>query len=560
MMSTSVELARAIVATLHAHGVRDVVYSPGSRCAPFAYALAQFEQAGLLRVHVRIDERGAGFFAVGLSRAGSFHDGRVEVSLPRPVALIGTSGGAIAEYHAAVAEASHSSLPLIVVSADRPFEMQGVGASQTTRQVGIFADHVRDSWSIPAGITADHHVSAIVGRAVARACGAPNGRPGPVHMNVALRDPLTPDSWPLPDLPALSFGPKVHRSLPVELPWESVVDPSLRTVIIAGDDAAPEACEWAECAQIPLLAEPTSGVTHSSAWIPFQQAFLQSGVGLSAEIEQVIVTGRPTLSRPVSALLAREDVRIIVVSEHEEWPDVAGRADEVVAALGLARAPHSDADWLPAWRRLADAASIRVADLLREDAGTLTLPQIARQVWSQPVSTLVLGASNTVRAFDVAVDQPAPGFVVANRGLAGIDGTIATAYGLARASGSPVRAVMGDLTFFHDVSSLAVTAPETHPDVHIIVVDDEGGGIFASLEHGREQFTSLYPRWFDTRQEVSVSDLAAAYGAQYCEVNSENALAQELARPIHGVRVCHIRIPRPTAVLEGVKACVLDTQ
>lgn len=654
--SSSISVARTLLRALRAQGVRDVVYCPGSRSAPLAYALAEAEAAGELRCHVRLDERAAAFVAVGLSRAGAlaeFSEGAEFTTnavlgsntapgldtvpgsnaaprsntAPRPVALMCTSGGAVAEFHAGVAEASHSFLPLIVVSADRPFEMRDVGASQTTTQVGIFGAHVRASWDVPAGIGAYGRLEALVARACAAAQGSPSGRPGPVHLNVGFRDPLVPESLRLgstePDAslrpsapPALSpigsaslsvpaaltstadgtAGPQVLRAALVPLPWEQAVNPDLRTVIIAGDGADRQAASWAEMAGVPLLAEPSSNVTDSAAWVPHQQTLLtaldatlpdDSGSAEAssiASIEQVVVTGRPTLSRPVSALLARTDVRIIVVHPWEEWPDVAGQADVVCAALGAPQGPHADTAWLSSWRR----ASARVGQRLDErsaaqgaaafpdgahamstpaantqpgsaqrSGAALSLLAVAETVWGSEDSTLLLGASNSVRAVDLVARGRGRTRVCANRGLAGIDGTIATALGMAWGSGEPVRVMLGDLAFFHDVSALSIAPGEPIPDVQIIVVDDQGGGIFASLEHGRPEYAQVFERWFGTPQQVSVQDLACAYGAAYRKVDNMADLRRMCRVRPSGIEVVHVRIQAPREELRWVKDCLV---
>lgn len=646
--SSSISVARTLLRALRAQGVRDVVYCPGSRSAPLAYALAEAEAAGELRCHVRLDERAAAFVAVGLSRAGALAEfsERAEFTTntvpgssaaPRPVALMCTSGGAVAEFHAGVAEASHSFLPLIVVSADRPFEMRDVGASQTTTQVGIFGAHVRATWDVPAGIGADGRLEALVARACAAAQGCPSGRPGPVHLNVGFRDPLVPESLrlgstepdaslrpstppPLPpsDPASLSVpptfasrangavGPQVLRAALVPLPWEQAVNPHLRTVIIAGDGADRQAASWAEIAGVPLLAEPSSNVTDSAAWVPHQQTLLAALNAMSpndsgsaeassiASIEQVVVTGKPTLSRPVSALLARTDVRIIVVHPWEEWPDVAGQADVVCAALGAPQGPHADTAWLPSWRRASarvgqrldersaaqgaaafpdgahamstPAANTQPGSAQRDNAqagntqagdAALSLLAVAEAVWGSEDSTLLLGASNSVRAVDLVARGRGRTRVCANRGLAGIDGTIATALGMAWGSGEPVRVMLGDLAFFHDVSALSIAPGEPIPDVQIIVVDDQGGGIFASLEHGRPEYAQVFERWFGTPQQVSVQDLARAYGAAYRQVDNMADLRRMCRVPPSGIEVVHVRIQAPREELRWVKDCVV---
>lgn len=548
---SSIEMARTLLAGLISCGVRDVVYSPGSRSAPFAYALAEAEQAGLLRVHIRLDERNAAFVALGLSRSQMLCTEGNTATRPTPVAIIGTSGGAIAEYHAGIAEASHSELPLIILSADRPFEMRGVGASQTTDQADIFGPHCRETWDIPAGQEPDHKITALVSRAVACALGTLGTRPGPVQINVGLRDPLAPTQWPLPPRTHQDTPPVVMPSRPLPTPWEEVVDPTLKTVILAGDGAPLEAGIWAMEAQIPLLAEPSTNLSGCQAWIPCQQAFLQAASPLQKDIKQVIVAGRPTLSRPVSALLARCDIRIIVLEKHHEWVDVAGQADVIVPTLGMPCTAHSDAQWLPRWKEAATRVAQGLSKLLEGE--TPTLLSVADAAWRAQAGCLVLGASNTIRACDLIAHSPAASPVVSNRGLAGIDGTIATALGIAWGTQQPVRALMGDLTFFHDASSLSLTEGEPRPDLQIIVCDDSGGGIFDSLEYSADHLTPLYDRWFATTQQASIRDLARAYNAEYHRVEYMDDLHAILKRPIRGIQVLHIPVPRPTAQLAAAK-------
>ncbi|MDN6793967.1 MAG: 2-succinyl-5-enolpyruvyl-6-hydroxy-3-cyclohexene-1-carboxylate synthase [Propionibacterium sp.] len=619
-------LAEGLVSALVASGVHDVVYCPGSRSAPLAYALADAERRGEVRVHVRLDERGAAFVAVGLSRAGMLGtgvptlqdcggrgsrpdtplmDGRVpprshsggQDNLPdegdaascagvagraaavtlagaRAVAVVTTSGGAVAELHAGVAEACHSGLPLIVVSADRPFELRGVGASQTTTQPGIFGPHVRATWDVPAGTLSDRRLTALVTRVVATAIGAPTGEPGPVHLNVGFRDPLVPDpatrrsgltpisgvaggaeavcSAPASRLAAGTSGVGV-RPFPLQpVAWEEVIDPGLRTVVVAGDGADPRAGEWARLADIPLLAEPSSGVTTSPAWVPHQQALLAPGAPGDG-IEQVVLTGRPTLSRPVSALMAREGVRLVVHSPSPSWTDPAGHADVVVGALLDPVAPHEDHAWRQSWRRVGARVGERVRAELQSE-GELTQASVAATVWEAPPGVLLLGASTPIRAVDLVAGAPGRADVVSNRGLAGIDGTIATARGLAWGSGQAVRALMGDLTFFHDASSLAATEGAEMVDVQVLVVDDHGGAIFAGLEHGRPEYAGDYPRWFATPQVASVEDLARAYGVAYQEVDTQVQLEALLAEPIRGLSVVHIRVWRDPRALARLAA------
>lgn len=549
---SSFEIARCIVGALVASGVRDVVYSPGSRCAPLAYALEEAQKSGDVRIYIRIDERSAGFVAVGLSRAGIIADPRGE---PRPVALVATSGSAIAQYHPAIAEASHSGLPLIVISADRPFEMRGVGATQTTTQPGIFAAHTRKVWDIPADQSPDQRTASLVGRAVCCARGLLNSSPGPVQINVGLRDPLIPTSWPTSERPHWSV-PVIERRHITPTLWEEVVDIDMRTVLIAGDGCPTDAAQWAEAAQIPVLAEPTSGMQRCSTWIPNQQALLQSDSLLLPNIEQVIVAGRPTLSRPVSALLARSDLRIIVVGDSPEWVDVAGQATVVVPHLSTATNPHSDTQWLSQWRQASERTQDQLASL--RDTDELTMISAMNAIWNTTSACLVLGASNTIRSADLIAHVAPLGCIVSNRGLAGIDGTISTALGLSWGLGQPVRAVMGDLTFFHDASALALTLGSAIPDVQLIIFDDNGGGIFDTLEYSQPHVKSSFEQWFGTPQNVSIEDLAQAYHTTYSAVETLDDLRKYLNQPFSGLSILHLRIPRPTQQLNQAKNAFIE--
>lgn len=555
----SILAARAVVGSLIGAGVGHVVYCPGSRDAPFAYALAGL--GGLVGTTVAIDERSAGFYCVGLARAGVL------------AAVITTSGTAVTELHPAVAEASHARLPLVVVSADRPFELRGVGASQTTDQVGLFASHVRGTWDVPAGAEDAGRLAGLVARAAAAARGAPTGAPGPVHINVGLRDPLVPAGAggrcagaPAPG----ERAPLVAASAPRATPWEEAVPAPTRGVVIAGDGADPGAVEWARRAGMPLFAEPSSGVhaaARPGAVLAHQQAALTSE--LAGRIETVVLTGRPTLSRPVNALLARPDVRLVVVDAHPQWSDPAANADAVVAALappaagGGAAQPGTAGgtggiwappDWLSQWEQQDRAARAAVNALVARCAaqgGPPTMFEVARAVEEASDGPLVLGASNPVRAVDLVCADLAGRRIHSNRGLAGIDGTIATAAGVARglgaASGAPAPrtvVLLGDLAFFHDASSLALAAAEGAP-LDIVVADDHGGGIFATLEHGRREHADLYDRWFGAGQSTDIAALAAAYGARYLRLDADGLRgALREGADGGGVRVLHVPISR----------------
>ena len=525
----SVDTASAILESLDALGVTHVLYCPGSRSAPFAYAL----EAGSFGGDARpiLDERGAGFTAVGLARTGA---------LP---AIVVTSGTAVAELAPAVLEASHARLPLLVLSADRPGELRGVGASQATDQAGFFGTHVRASIDLEPQEASPSLVGHLA-RAVAAACGAPSGTPGPVQINVAFRDPLTPvrlasDSGDEAVAPFVPRPTRVMGAHAVPARWEDVVGPADAGLIVAGEGASSRAREWSEASGFPLLAEPASGAWCGGGVTPFEQSLVSSPLG--REVDAVVVTGRPTLSRPIQALLARPDVRVVVVDAHAPWVDISGNASVVVADLEPAREliRAAQAEWAARVREAARDAGERIESLLASGSGR-TMLDLARSVAASTSGPLVLGASNPVRAFDLAVPALEGRVVHSNRGQAGIDGTIATAVGICLGSGyagetsapvgTRVTAVMGDLTACHDASSLALAA-SVGAHLDIIVADDQGGGIFATLEHGRAAGDEAYDRWFGLAQSVDYEALAAAYGVAFARADAPRELESLLARP-----------------------------
>ena len=553
----SVDTARAILSALDDLGLTHVLYCPGSRSAPFAYAL----ESGAFGGHAMpvLDERGAGSAAVGLARTGA---------LP---AVIVTSGTAVAELTPAVLEASHARLPLFVISADRPGELRGVGASQATFQSGLFGVHARAC----VDLEPQEPSRALVGqlsRAVAAACGAPTGTPGPVQINIAFRDPLTPQSrasgaaGDSQDEAMASFVPRPTRVQPTNAAperWEDVVGAARAGLIVAGEGASPLAAQWSRASGFPLLAEPASGAWAGGGVTPYEQAIVSSP--LAGEVDTVVVTGRPTLSRPIHALLARPDVRVVVVDAHAPWVDISGNASVVVPALAAPLRPTCGGEWAARVRAAADEAGLRIDALLAAGSGRAML-SLARAVASATRGPLVLGASNPVRAFDLAVESLAGRPVFSNRGQAGIDGTIATAVGIAaglgsariatpdrageprddargRAQASRVTAVMGDLTLCHDASSLALAAA-TGAELDIIVADDEGGGIFATLEHGNAATPEAYDRWFGVAQHVNYEALAAAYGVGFARAATPSELASVLADPPAGPRLIHAPVER----------------
>ncbi len=527
--------ARQVITALVGAGVRDVVIAPGSRSAPLAYALHAAQGAGLLQAVVRADERSAGFVALGIARH-------------RPAAVVTTSGTAVANLHPAVLEASHSMLPLIVISADRPHELRGVGANQTTDQARLFGNAVRWQGEIPAArtpATAGAGVSQAVLRAVSAATGARTDNPGPVHLNVAFAPPLTPaDAWEPPRVSAHGVIPKA----PTREAMPTLLRRGPRTIIVAGDDAGPAAATFADAAGWPVLAEPTSGLRGHRHAVAAPQVLAEL---LGGQVQRVVVFGRPTLSRQVTALLSRDEVEMVVIARGPQWVDVAGTADLVTDAVVVLDDPEpEERDWLQTWTQASEQARRALDEAFAGQS--LCGPVVANRVLGAHAAAMpvLLGASMAVRDADLAAGcgehfTSAP--VLANRGLSGIDGTISTASGIALATGGPVRAIMGDLTFQHDVGGLAVGPLEKAVDLQVIVLNDDGGSIFATLEHGQSEYAEVYPRMFQTPQGIAIAELASGFGARYRALEDAQDLHEALQTPPRGREVLEVRLDSDTA-------------
>ncbi|GGG55082.1 2-succinyl-5-enolpyruvyl-6-hydroxy-3-cyclohexene-1-carboxylate synthase [Kocuria dechangensis] len=550
MTTPSLDTARAVLAALVAAGTRHLVVAPGSRSAPLAYAAAAAHAAGTLQVHVRVDERSAAFTALGIARATGL-----------PAGVVTTSGTAVGNLLPAVMEADHAEAPLVVVSADRPPELRGTGANQTTRQPGIFGDHVRAAVDLVPG---DDDGPARLAAAVAALTGSGGTVPaGPVHLNVALREPLHPGPEDGPVLAAWARelqtspsrlpagGPGPRRVAAGGVPEPAPGAEEARAVVVAGDAAGPDAARFAEAFGLPLLAEPSSNA-RSGPNAPAAYRLLL-GTALGREVERVLLVGRPTLSRPVAALLARPDVATAAVRPGPvAWYEPGRRRERVLAdwAAAAAFTGRGAPGWLAAWQEAGAAADAAVARALA--TAPLTGPAVAAQVWEacrRDGAVLVAGSSNPVRDLDLAA-RPAAGspLVLANRGLAGIDGTVATAAGAALGAGRPVRAFLGDLTFLHDASSLLLGTGEQEPDLQVVVLNDGGGGIFATLEHGalgeQDAYRQTVERFFGTPHTARLAELCAGYGVPHRRAGTAAELAAALAGPVRGRSVVEVPVDR----------------
>ena len=538
-MNPSTQLARVIVDELARAGVRDAVLAPGSRSAPLALALHDADSTRRIRLHVRIDERSAGFLALGLAKASR-----------RPVPVVTTSGTAVANLHPAVLEAHHAGVPLVVLSADRPTHLRGSGANQTTDQVKIFGPAVRFfAECLPPARDVGQVVAvrATVDRAVAAATGTRTSVPGPVHINVPFEEPLLPDvqeaaTWP----PGREHeAPWTRVGGPPSAPPTTIL-PGPRTVVVAGDGAGPPARLLAERAGWPLLAEPSSGArTGSNALVAYR--LLLDHPALGERVERVVVHGHPTLSRPVSRLLSREDVEVVVVSPTGEWPDPGARAGQVVPA---AIVEHTDdPGWLADWCD-ADSLAQTAIEVALNAEPWLTPYEVARAISQAlpPHGLLVVGSSHPIRDLDLMGVAHTVGErrrVLANRGLSGIDGTVSTAIGAALGrTSSRSFGYVGDLSFLHDSNGLLIGPDEPRPDLMVVVANDDGGSVFAVLESGHPRFSGSFERVFGTPTRADLAAVCTGAGVAHTRVDDVESLRSTLSRVPQGVEVVEVRLDR----------------
>ncbi len=517
-----------VVDELARGGVREVVLCPGSRNAPLAFALQAADAAGQLRLHMRIDERTAGFLAVGLAVASG-----------APVPVVMTSGTAVANLGPAVLEANYARVPLIVLSANRPYEMLGTGANQTVEQLGLFGSQVRATISLGLAETESGPEyprqnsvwRSAVCRVLAAARGTRSGNAGPVHFDIPLREPLVPEPG------SAEFTPAGRG---VDQPWTATqyatldvpldIDLTPDTVVISGHGAGLRA----ELADLPTVAEPTAPV-HGPALHPLALPLLKP--------RQAIITGRPTLHRQVSKVLADPEVTVYALTTGPRWPDVSGNVVGTGTRAVTSGAPT--AQWLECCRELDRRARAVVRDELDRHPKPTGL-HVAAVITDalREGDQLLLGASNPVR--DTAlVAAPKPGVrVLSNRGVAGIDGTVSSAVGAALHHRGRTIALIGDLTFLHDASGLLIGRGEPRPDdLTIVVANDDGGGIFELLEQGDPQYAGVFERVFGTPHGMDLSALCAAYRIPHRQVGPEE-LAAELAGSGSGFRVLEVLTDR----------------
>ena len=594
--SPATDAAAALLGALIDLGVRHIVLSPGSRSQALALVAAELEARGAVRLHVRIDERVAGFTALGLGRETRM-----------PAVVVCTSGTAAANLLPAALEAHHAGVPLLLLTADRPPELRGVGANQTTRQLGMFTPSTRLEADLPVPDATDAEgdgeqslmLRQVASDALEAALGAGTRAPGPVHLNLPFREPLggdlpawlgvptaeltvtvevDPDAAPVDEISEDEASGALYQggggigeadlpTAPDELPH--VLPRGPRTVVIAGADAGPDAETLAHLGGWPLIAEIVSGARFGRNLVHGYRTLL-ADPHLGGRVERAIVLGHPTLSRESTALLSDPEVEVLAVRGPGEPLNLNGAtiALDAIAVDG----GEVDREWLGAWLQASRAASVDLSPpapdadglasavpaerlgAIQAEMAAIRAPldraALVDAVWraTWPHDRLMFGSSRLVRVADTVLGgKKVP--VHSNRGLAGIDGTIATATGIALASQTDerpgvTRVLLGDLAVLHDVGAMLLPPTEHEPRIQVIVGNDGGGTIFDGLEVRAVASPEAMDRVLYTPHTTRLEHLALAYAWEYTRVTTRAALDQALTAPVGGRQLIEVPLPR----------------
>ncbi len=516
VVNPSTLLARVIVRQIIEAGVTDVVISPGSRNAPLSIAFHQASVKGLIKLHVRIDERTAAFFALGIAKASG-----------RPVPIVCTSGTAVANYHPAVLEASHTNVPLLVLTADRPASLRKTGANQTTEQARIFGKAVR-------------YFADVSGSVYPMELPFNSLQSGPVHLNIQFEEPLVgdkSDNW-LNDLTI--SAPKVFdRKTP-----GTFYTKSTRGVLVIGHDrgglSADAVRRFAEELSWPVIAEDPltfkNAISHASVFLTSKT------IAEDLAPDTVVVIGRTTLSRSINSFIkmARKE---IVIDPRMATVDGDRMANQKFLQLPKVEVQPADSDYAEKWQKYSQRAAKMIGDI-----STWSEALIAREIGSAiPAGTsLFVSSSRPIRDFE--------GFAVArdgvetfaNRGLAGIDGNISTALGIASQRTSTV-AVLGDLGFLHDLTGLI---HNEDINLKILVINNDGGGIFSTLsQRGVPGFEEV----FGTPHGKDLAAIASAIGVPAKNISTQVELKAEIVAPVKGVSIVVVTAPDREANADFLK-------
>ena len=520
-MNSSTSLARVVVRQLIEAGITDAVISPGSRNAPLSLAMYAAAEKDLLKLHIRIDERSAAYFALGLAKASG-----------RPVPIVCTSGTAVANYHPAILEAHHSNVPLLVLTADRPANLRRTGANQTTEQARIFGNAVRYFADVSGGVFPLELPLDSLHR-------------GPVHLNLQFEEPLLPDednTW----LTEIKVAPKVK---PTGKSAGTLKVNTSRGVLVIGHDRGgltiAEVSKIAADLEWPVVAEdPLSfpeAISHAALFL------VSPAIRKNLAPETVVIIGRTTLSRPVNALIASAKTQI-VIDPRMATVDTYRVADQRFIAAPKVQSRAADPEWHEQWRKL----SLRTAKLVSE-ISNWSESVLARELANQLSGTVFIASSRPIRDLESFASSRTGVETFANRGLAGIDGNISTALGIATARQS-ATAIIGDLAFLHDLTGLV---GNTSANLRIIAVNNDGGGIFSTLPQAN---VAGFETVFGTPHGLDLEKIATGLGISAKTISSIAELKSELAKPISGVSVLVCQMPSRENNAAQLKALITNLE
>jgi 2-succinyl-5-enolpyruvyl-6-hydroxy-3-cyclohexene-1-carboxylate synthase len=516
-VNNSTSLARVVVRQIIESGITDVVISPGSRNAPLSLAFFAAAEQKLIKLHVRIDERTAAFFALGIIKATG-----------RPVAVVCTSGTAVANYHPAVLEAHHTNMPLLVLTADRPAMLRRTGANQTTEQARIFGKAVR-------------YFADVDGPVYPMELPLDSLRTGPVHLNLQFDEPLLPDDstdW----LSEIVVAPKssVNRAKSATLRLVGA-----RGVVVIGHDrgglTVEEITKFTKTLGWPVITEdPLSfpdAIAHASIFLTSQE------VRSTLIPQSVLVIGRTTLSRSINAFIKSSPITY-VVDPRTATVDTDRQADRVFTSLPDLQGVIQSDEWIATWNKVAERTKKLVATL---DGWNEAV--IARTIGAAiPNETaLFVSSSRPIRDLE-GFAVPRGGVVTyANRGLAGIDGNISTALGIALSHKATV-AILGDLSFLYDLTGLI---QKEEINCRFIVINNDGGGIFSTLpQRGSHGFETV----FGTPHGLNPAEIAQSMGVSAKQISSIKELEAEVKSPISGISVVVCDLPDRESNADNLKA------
>ena len=520
-MNTSTSLARVVVRQLIEAGITDAVISPGSRNAPISLAMFAAAEKKLLKLHIRIDERSAAYFALGLAKASG-----------RPVPIVCTSGTAVANYHPAVLEAHHSNVPLLVLTADRPAILRRTGANQTTEQARIFGGAVRYFADVSGGVFPLELPLDSLHR-------------GPVHLNLQFDEPLLPDDqsdW----LSEIKVAPKAK---PAGKSAGTLKVNTTRGVLVIGHDrgglAVSEVAQIAADLNWPVIAEDPLSFPDA---IAHAALFLASpAIRKNLSPETAVIIGRTTLSRSVNALIASAKSQI-VIDPRMATVDTYRVADQRFIAAPTVVSKPADEQWHEQWQKLSQRTSKLIADISNWSESSL-----ARELAKQLSGAVFIASSRPIRDLESFAAARTGIETFANRGLAGIDGNISTALGIATARES-ATAIIGDLAFLHDLTGLV---GNTSANLRIIAINNDGGGIFSTLpQAGVAGFETV----FGTPHGLDLTKIATGLGIAAKTISSFAELKSELAKPISGVSVLVCQMPNREDNASQLKALVANLE